>query len=150
MRPSIPNDGLRATDIPRETARHQGLTFGAVGQALLYHMGLRLGTKRSTLADANETCDWRIHAEFAQRLIEQARKLHVGDSFGIELENTAYALDSTTIDLCLSLVRGRCFAPSSRCRQEAPQSGRFALYFVTDIFAHPVRENAHPASVTGQ
>ena len=51
--------------------------------AKLYHMGLRQETKRSTLADANEARDWRIHAEFAQRLIEQARKLYVGDSFGI-------------------------------------------------------------------
>jgi hypothetical protein len=71
--------------------------------AKLYHMGLRQEIKRSTLADANEARDWRIHAEFAQRLIEQARKLYLGDSFGIELENTTYALDSTTIDLCLSL-----------------------------------------------
>ena len=71
--------------------------------AKLYHMGLRQEIKRSTLADANEARDWRIHAEFAQRLIEQARKLYAGDSFGIELENTAYARDSTTIDLCLSL-----------------------------------------------
>ena len=71
--------------------------------AKLYHMGFRHEIKRSTLADANEARDWRIHAEFAQCLIEQARKLYAGDSFGIELENTAYALDSTTIDLCLSL-----------------------------------------------
>ena len=71
--------------------------------AKLYHMGLRQETKRSTLADTNEARDWRIHAEFAQRLIEQARKLYAGDSFGIALENTVYALDSTTIDLCLSL-----------------------------------------------
>jgi len=69
----------------------------------LYHMGLLQENKRSTLADANEARDWRIHAEFAQRLIEQARKLYAGDSFGVALENTAYALDSTTIDLCLSL-----------------------------------------------
>jgi hypothetical protein len=69
----------------------------------LYHMGFRQEIKRSTLADANETRNWHIHAEFAQRLIAQARKLYIGDSFGIELENTAYALDSTTIDLCLSL-----------------------------------------------
>uniref|UniRef100_Q47DW9 Transposase, IS4 family n=1 Tax=Dechloromonas aromatica (strain RCB) TaxID=159087 RepID=Q47DW9_DECAR len=69
----------------------------------LYPMGFRQEIKRSTLADANETRDWRIYAEFAQRLIEQARKLYAGDSFGIELENTTYALDSTTIDLCLSL-----------------------------------------------
>ena len=71
--------------------------------AKLYHMGLRQETKRSTLADTNEARDWRIHAEFAQHLIEQARKLYTGDSFGIELSNTVYALDSTTIDLCLSL-----------------------------------------------
>ena len=71
--------------------------------AKLYHMGLRQEIKRSTLADANEARDWRIHAEFAQRLIEQARTLYLGDSFGIELEHTTYALDSTTIDLCLSL-----------------------------------------------
>jgi Domain of unknown function (DUF4372)/Transposase DDE domain len=71
--------------------------------AKLYHMGFRHEIKRSTLADANETRDWRIHAEFAQVLIAQARKLYVGDGFGIELENTTYALDSTTIDLCLSL-----------------------------------------------
>ena len=71
--------------------------------AKLYHMGFRHEIKRSTLADANETRDWRIHAEFAQCLIAQARKLYVGDSFGIELENTTYALDSTTIDLCMSL-----------------------------------------------
>jgi len=71
--------------------------------AKLYHMGFRHEIKRSTLADANEARDWRIYAEFAQRLIVQARKLYAGDGFGIELENTAYALDSTTIDLCLSL-----------------------------------------------
>ena len=71
--------------------------------AKLYHMGFRQEIKRSTLADANETRDWRIHAEFAQRLITQARKLYIGESLGFELENTAYALDSTTIDLCLSV-----------------------------------------------
>jgi hypothetical protein len=71
--------------------------------AKLYHMGFRQEIKRSTLADANETRDWRIHAEFAQRLIAQARKLYVGDALDVELENTAYALDSTTIDLCLSV-----------------------------------------------
>jgi hypothetical protein len=71
--------------------------------AKLYHMGFRHEIKRSTLADANEKRDWRIYAEFAQRLIEHARKLYAGDSFGVDLENTTYALDSTTIDLCLSL-----------------------------------------------
>ena len=71
--------------------------------AKLYHMGLRKEIKRSTLADANETRDWHIHDEFAQCLIAQARKLYLGNSFGFDLENTTYALDSTTIDLCLSL-----------------------------------------------
>ncbi|CAH1083193.1 DUF4372 domain-containing protein [Candidatus Nitrotoga sp. 1052] len=61
--------------------------------AKLYHMGFRHEIKRSTLADTNETRDWRIYSEFIQCLIVQARKLYIGDSFGIELENTAYALD---------------------------------------------------------
>ncbi len=69
----------------------------------LYHMGIREPISRSTLADANETRDWRIYADFAQVLITQARKLYAQDSFGIDLSNTVYALDSTTIDLCLSM-----------------------------------------------
>ena len=69
----------------------------------LYHMGFREPVRRSTLADANETRDWRIYAEFAHRLIAQARKLYADEDLGLELTNTVYALDSTTIDLCLSL-----------------------------------------------
>src|SRR5215471_18073004 len=69
----------------------------------LYHMGFREPIRRSTLADANETRDWRIYAEFAQRLIAQARRLYHNDSLGVELSSTVYALDSTTIDLCLSV-----------------------------------------------
>lgn len=69
----------------------------------LYHMGFRDLAHRSTLADANEARDWRIYAEFAQRLIAQARRLYAGDSLGVELSSTVYALDSTTIDLCLSV-----------------------------------------------
>jgi len=71
--------------------------------AKLYHMGFREPVRRSTLADANESRDWRIWADFAQRLIIQARALYVSEDFGLELANTVYALDSTTIDLCLSL-----------------------------------------------
>ena len=71
--------------------------------AKLYHMGIRSPVKRSTLADANERRDWRIYAEFAQRLIMQARKLYAGEDLGLDLSNTVYALDSTTIDLCLSV-----------------------------------------------
>jgi len=69
----------------------------------LYHMGFRSAVARSTLADANEARDWRIYAEFAQVLIAQARRLYATDSFGVELANTVYALDATTIDLCLSV-----------------------------------------------
>jgi len=71
--------------------------------AKLYHMGIRSPVRRATLADANERRDWRIYADFAQRLIAQARTLYATDDLGLELSNTVYALDSTTIDLCLSL-----------------------------------------------
>ena len=71
--------------------------------AKLYHMGFRQPVSRSTLADANESRDWRIYAEFAHRLIAQARKLYADDSFGLQLSETVYALDATTIDLCLSV-----------------------------------------------
>jgi len=69
----------------------------------LYHMGFRGKISRSTLAYANETRDWRIYADFAQVLIHTARGLYKDDAFGVELDQTVYALDSTTIDLCLSL-----------------------------------------------
>jgi len=69
----------------------------------LFHAGIRGNITRSTLADANEKRDWRIYADFAQVLIVQARKLYANEDFGIELENTAYALDASTIDLCLSM-----------------------------------------------
>jgi len=71
--------------------------------AKLYHMGFRKPVSRSTLADANESRDWRIYAEFAHRLIAQARRLYADDLFGVELSETVYALDATTIDLCLSM-----------------------------------------------
>lgn len=71
--------------------------------AKLWHMGFGRPVRRSTLADANEVRDWRIYAEFAQRLIAQARRLYIGESLLEDLDNTVYALDSTTIDLCLSL-----------------------------------------------
>src|SRR6195256_3457499 len=69
----------------------------------LYHMGIRGRVSRSTLADANERHDWRIFADFAQILIARARTLYAHDPFGAELEGSAYALDSTTIDLCLAM-----------------------------------------------
>lgn len=69
----------------------------------LYHMGIRGRISRSTLADANEKRDWRIYSDFALVLIDEARRLYVDDDFGLELKETVYALDSSTIDLCLSV-----------------------------------------------
>ena len=69
----------------------------------LYHMGIRGNIARNNLARANENRDWRIYADFAQVLIHQARKLYQNEDFGIELDQTVYALDASTIDLCLSL-----------------------------------------------
>jgi len=69
----------------------------------LYHMGFRNPVFRNTLANANQVRDWRIYADFAQVLIGMARPLYAGEDFGVDLANTVYALDSTTIDLCLAL-----------------------------------------------
>ena len=69
----------------------------------LYHAGIRSNISRSTLAEANETRDWRIYADFAQGLIQRARELYAHEDFGVTLNQTAYAFDSTTVDLCLSL-----------------------------------------------
>jgi hypothetical protein len=71
-------------------------------QEKLYHIGIRGKVSRSTLADANENRDWRIYSDFAQILIHEARRLYIDDDFGLELKDTVYALDSSTIDLCLS------------------------------------------------
>jgi hypothetical protein len=76
--------------------------LGSVGSKL-YHMGFRSQPARSTLADANELRDWRIYADFAQVLIGIARPLYVDDPIGVDLNQGLYALDSTTIDLCLAL-----------------------------------------------
>lgn len=69
----------------------------------LYHMGIRGKVSRSTLADANRMRDWRIYADFAQSLIQNARKLYSNEEFGVDLDHTVYALDATTIDLCLTV-----------------------------------------------
>ena len=69
----------------------------------LYHLGIRGRIARSTLADANEKRDWRIYRDLALSLIQTGRRLYADDDFGVELKNTAYALDTTTIDLCLTL-----------------------------------------------
>jgi hypothetical protein len=86
----------------RESLRDIEACLGAVGSKL-YHMGFRSSVARSTLADANESRDWRIYADFAQTLIATARRLYACDPMGVDLEQSLYALDSTTIDLCLAL-----------------------------------------------
>ena len=86
----------------RESLRDIEACLRSVG-AKLYHMGFRGKVARSTLADANESRDWRIYADFAQVLIAIARPLYARDPIGVDLDQSLYALDSTTIDLCLSL-----------------------------------------------
>ena len=86
----------------RESLRDIEACLRSVG-GKLYHMGFQGQVSRSTLADANESHDWRIFADFAAYLIDVARPLYVGDPIGADLDQTVYALDSTTIDLCLAL-----------------------------------------------
>jgi hypothetical protein len=86
----------------RESLRDIEATLGA-NASKLYAMGLRHRVRRSTLADANELRDWRIWSDVAALLIRRARKLYDGEDLGLDLTNTVYALDASTIDLCLSL-----------------------------------------------
>jgi len=86
----------------RESLRDIVTCLGVL-KTKLFHVGIRGNVSRSTLADANENRDWRIYADFAQVLIAEARGLYANEDFGIELDNTVYALDASTIDLCLSL-----------------------------------------------
>jgi hypothetical protein len=92
----------------RESLRDIETCLASFGPKL-YHAGIRQPTSRSTLADANENRDWRIFADFAQVLIQQATTLYADEPFGFELQAAAYALDSTTIDLCLSLFPWAAF-----------------------------------------
>jgi len=86
----------------RESLRDIETCLHAVG-AKLYHMGIRGGVSRNNLSHANHTRDWRIYADFAQLLIGQARSLYAQEDLGIDLDATVYALDASTIDLCLSM-----------------------------------------------
>ena len=86
----------------RESLRDIEACLRAV-QPKLYHVGIRARVSRSTLAYANETRDWRIYADFAQRLIATARELYVNEPLSVDLADTVYALDATIIDLCLSV-----------------------------------------------
>ena len=96
----------------RESLRDIEACLGSM-QPRLYHMGFRSEVARSTLAKANEQRDWRIYADVAQLLIREARQLYANEEMGAELDQTVYALDSTTIDLCLSLFP---WAPHERSK----------------------------------
>jgi len=96
----------------RESLRDIEVSLAAHGKQL-YHAGFRSPVKRSTLADANETRDWRIYSDFAQHLIQQARPLYKDVDLGLELEGTLYALDSSIIDVSLTLFP---WAPYQRSR----------------------------------
>jgi transposase len=93
-------------------------------KAKLYHVGIRGNVARNTLANANQKRDWRIYSDFAAILIAHARKLYAGDSFGVALQQTVYAFDSTTIDLCLTLF------PWARFRQ---RKGAVKLHTLIDL-----------------
>ena len=101
----ISSDGLRADHLSTKLADLETCLRSRPDQ--LYHMGFRSVIAHSTLADANRTRDWRIYSDLAQGLISRARRLYVGEPLGVDLEQTIYALDSTTIDLCLTLFRRR-------------------------------------------
>jgi hypothetical protein len=107
----------------RESLRDIETCLRAVGPKL-YHAGFRGRISRSTLADANERHDWRIYADFAAVLIQQARRLYAEDDFGVNLQQTVYAFDSTTIDLCLSLF------PWARFRR---RKGAVKLHTLVDV-----------------
>jgi hypothetical protein len=107
----------------RESLRDIETCLNAV-QPKLYHAGFRGRVSRSTLGDANKRRDWRIYADFAQKLIRRARTLYARDDFGLALKQTAYALDSTTIDLCLALF------PWARFRR---RKGAVKLHTLIDL-----------------
>lgn len=97
----------------------------------LYHLGFRGRIARSTLADANETRDWRIYADFAQSLIHIARPMYASDPLGVDLDATVYALDSTTIDLCLFRFSVGAFSRSKGRGEDAypARPARFDPHF---------------------
>jgi hypothetical protein len=113
-------------------------------QSKLYHMGIRSHVSRNTLANANGSRDWRMYADFAQVLIQRARELYVDEAFGVELKDTVYALDASTIDLCLSLF------PWAKFRQ---QKGAVKLHTLIDlrgnipVFIHITDGKVHDVKV---
>ncbi len=122
----------------RESLRDIETCLDAVG-GKLYHMGFRTSVARSTLADANESRDWRIYADFAQTLIATARQLYARDALGVDLDESLYALDSTTIDLCLALFPWARF----RRRKAAVNRRNAAIKFDNFLlaFCHALKDS---------
>jgi len=128
----------------RESLRDIEACLGAIGPKL-YHLGIGAAVARSTLADANENRDWRIFADFAQVLIRTAIKLYANDSTGIKDVRDLYALDSTTIDLCLALsnvsIALPCHRPSLWCAPRLTCSSNGAIH------ARSIRRPAYAATI---
>jgi hypothetical protein len=97
----ILHDGIRAINLSRKSQGHRSMFKCAPIKT--YHLGIRSKISKSTLADANNSRDWRIYADFAQVFINIARPLYAKEDIGLELDEMVYALDSTTINLCLTL-----------------------------------------------
>jgi len=130
----------------RESLRDIETCLRAVGPKL-YHAGFRGKVSRSTLADANAAHDWRIYADFAQVLIRRARKLYAQERLAVDLAQTVYALDSTTIDLCLSLF------PWAKFRR---RKGAIKLHTLLDLrgnipcFVHVSAGKTHDVNILDQ
>jgi hypothetical protein len=120
----------------RESLRDIEACLRSVGSKL-YHMGFRGKVARSTLADANEARDWRIYADFAQVLIAIARPLYTRDPIGVDLDQSLYALDSTTIDLCLSLF------PWAKFRK---YKAAVKIHTLLDLYGNILRLSALPTA----
>jgi hypothetical protein len=130
----------------RESLRDIETCLGAVG-GKLYHMGFRTNVARSTLADANEARDWRIYADFAQTLIAIARSLYARDAMGVDLDESLYALDSTTIDLCLTLFP---WARFRRCKAAVKMHTRLDLRGNIPAFVHITDGKVHDVNTLDQ
>jgi hypothetical protein len=118
-------------------------------QSKLYHIGFRGTISRNTLANANAQRDWRIYADFALTLIDTARRLYASEDFGVQLKKMVYALDSTTVDLCLSLFPWAKFRRNPRCKHfgltpDRSRSILSARSWVPGLF--PIAQHSH---VTG-
>ena len=130
----------------RESLRDIETCLSAVG-GKLYHMGFRSSVARSTLADANESRDWRIYADFARTLIATARRLYARDPMGVDLDQSLYALDSTTIDLCLALFP---WARFRRCKAAVKMHTLLDLRGNIPAFVHITDGKVHDVNVLDQ